>query len=37
MARFGLYLPNAGFEGVSSPGDVLSYAQSAEELGFDSL
>jgi len=37
MARFGLYLPNAGFEGVSSPGAVLSYPQRAWELGFGSL
>lgn len=37
MTRFGVYLPNVGWDGLASPAAVADYAVAAERLGLDSL
>ena len=37
MTRFGIYLPNVGWEALPSPSELAEYALAAERLGFDSV
>ena len=35
--RFGVYLPNVGWESLPGPSQLVDYAVAAEQLGFDSV
>lgn len=35
--RFGIYLPNVGWQGLPRPSEIADYAVAAEEMGFDSV
>ena len=35
--RFGIYLPNVGWDDLPRPEQLVEYAVTAEELGFDSV
>ena len=37
MTRFGIYLPNVGWETLPGPSELVDYAVAAEQMGFDSL
>jgi probable F420-dependent oxidoreductase len=35
--RFGIYLPNVGWESLPGPSELVDYAVAAEQMGFDSV
>ncbi|MBI2089058.1 MAG: LLM class flavin-dependent oxidoreductase [Deltaproteobacteria bacterium] len=37
MIRFGIYLPNVGWEGLPTPSELVEFALAAEQMGFDSV
>ncbi|MBI4298176.1 MAG: LLM class flavin-dependent oxidoreductase [Chloroflexi bacterium] len=37
MTRFGVYLPNVGWEALPTPSELVDFAVAAEEMGFDSV
>jgi len=37
LPRFGIYLPNVGWDTLPSPAELGDYAVAAEQLGFDSV
>jgi alkanesulfonate monooxygenase len=37
LTRFGIYLPNVGWETLPTPSELVDYAIAAEQLGFDSV
>lgn len=37
MTRFGIYLPNVGWEALPRPSELVDYAVAAEQLGFGSV
>lgn len=37
MTRFGIYLPNVGWEALPGPSELVDYAVAAEQAGFDSV